>query len=70
MKRECLLNADAVGKLSYCESLGDSAVLLLQNETFEYLDSFTIAFFDLDMYTYCVADTKSRDVISLIFLSD
>ena len=50
MKRPCLLNADTVGVLSYCESLSNAAVLSLDNCTLENLDSLTVSLFDLSGY--------------------
>ena len=60
MKRPCLLNADTVGVLSYCESLSNAAVLSLDNCTLENLDSLTVSLFDLSGYSYSVTYVEAR----------
>ena len=60
MKRPCLLNADTVGVLSYCESLSNAAVLSLDNSSLEDLDSFTVSLFDLSGFSYSVTYVEAR----------
>ena len=60
MKRPCLLNADTVGVLSYCESLSNATVLSLDNCTLENLDSLTVSLFDLSGYSYSVTYVEAR----------
>ena len=60
MKRPCLLNADTVGVLSYCESLSNAAVLSLDNCTLENLDSLTVSLFDLTVNFYSITNTELR----------
>ena len=70
MERESLFYAYAAGDLSDGERFGNAAVLSLQNESFENLDSFLITFFDLKVDLNGVSDGKFGNVGSLIFLSD
>lgn len=68
MYRERLFDAYAGSDPSDCESLTDAAALLLENESLEHLDSFPVAFFDLDINFYLVARFKIRYVLLQIIL--
>lgn len=56
MQREYSLNTAAVSYTSNGESLVDSAVLLSDNGTLEYLNTELLAFLDLNVNLYEVAD--------------
>ena len=56
MQREYSLDTAAVSYTSNGESLVDSAVLLSDYSTLEYLDTELLAFLDLNVNLYEVAD--------------
>ena len=70
MKRESLFYANAGRDSSDSEGLADAAVLLLEHIALEDLDSFSVAFLDLDVYLNGIAYGKLRNIVLFIFLSD
>ena len=60
--RESLFHAYSGSDSSYSESLADSAVLSLQNKAFKNLNSFSVSFFDFNVYLYGVSNVKRRDI--------
>jgi len=59
MDKEGSLDADAVGHLPNRERFGNASALLLQNQTFESLESFAVAFLDFDPNLDGVSRVKS-----------
>ena len=68
VQRPCLLNADAVGALSYGKGSSVAAALLFQDNTFKYLDSFTVTFFDFTLNSYGITNGKFRNLLLQLFL--
>ncbi len=62
MKRESLFDAYAVCDVSDCECLGDAAVLLGDNETFEKLNSLSCTLFDFVVNNDRITYFEFRDV--------
>ena len=60
MQRPCLLNAYAVGILSYSKGSAGSAALLLQYDTLEYLNTLTVSLFNLAVYLYGISYLELR----------
>ena len=75
MKRPCLLNADTVGVLSYCESLSNAAVLSLNNSSLENLNSLGTVCFNCAASIFLIMSfidmnlLKVFDVLTRIFFS-
>ena len=68
MNQECSFYAYAVGNTTNCESFSDSGISSGNNDAFEYLDSFILAFNDLNMNSYGVSRAEFRNVISQLFI--
>ena len=64
MDEECSFDADAVGNAANGEGFAKASMFSRDNNTFKYLDSFVLAFDNLGMYTYGVAGTEFRNVVS------
>ena len=60
MYRPGLLNADAVGVLTYGEGLSCAAVLSLDHGSFKYLDSLAVTLFDLVVDLNGIANVEFR----------
>ena len=66
MYGEDLLNANAVGNLSYGEGLGDSAALLCDNGALKKLNSLVGSVLDLAVYNYGVTDVYCRGILKML----
>ena len=68
MYQESTFNAYTVGNTTNREGFTDTAVLTADNDAFEYLDTFTVAFDNLYVYLDRIARAEIRDVVTKLFL--
>ena len=68
--RESTFNANAVGHPANRKCFTDTAVALRDNSAFESLQTFTVAFNNLDPYAYGVTDIELRQIAANLFCFD
>ena len=68
--RESTFNANTVGHAAYGKSLPDSAVALGNNSALKSLQTFAVAFNDLDPYAYGVTNVELRQITANLFCFD
>ena len=68
MNQECSFNAYAIGNTTNGESFSHAGISAGNNDAFEYLYTFSLAFDDLYMNSYGVPRAEFRNVISELFI--
>lgn len=68
MNEECSFYTDAVRDAANGKGFAKASMFSRDNNTFKYLDSFVLAFYDFRMYAYSVAGAEFRNVISQLFV--
>ena len=58
MHRKYTFHADAVGQAANSKGLGNTAMLASDNSAFKHLNSLPVAFFDLYMHPYSIANVQ------------
>jgi hypothetical protein len=64
VKREDALDSDAETHLAHCDALTCSAMLAGDDDTFENLETFFIAFLNSNVNLYGVTRLERRDILS------
>ena len=70
MDRESTFHANTVGYAANSECFTDSAVALGDNGSFESLQTFTVAFNNLNPYTHGITDVDFGQIAANLFCFD
>ena len=68
MNEECSFYADAVGNTTNGEGFSYAGISSSNDNAFENLNSFVLAFYDFNMNSYGVPGTEFRNVVSQLFI--